>query len=119
MASLSMNPYASLASPKTPTPKRSHAHSPRINSNPPECGPPVPVPMFYRVRFPKAEGTKFVARHLPVSELVELPDIKSLAEAVGGQVQVSLVTANSVASDIEIRIENSFTQLLERIKADL
>ena len=52
-----------------------------------------------------------------MSELVELPEVKSLAEAVGGQVEVS--PAKSATSNTEIRIESSFTQLPQRIKADL
>jgi hypothetical protein len=116
MASLAENPIASLAFPETPTPKRSRAHPPHINANPPIHGTPCPVPVFYCLKFPEAEGVKFVARHSPVSELVKLLEVKSLAEAVGGQVKVS--PAKSATSDTEIRIKSSFTQLLQRIKDD-
>ena len=111
-----VNRFASFdPSTPTPPPKRHRAHGPRnaaaLSTATVKTGP---VEVYYRVKFPETEGTKFIPRHTPTEQLAEIPEIKELADNFGGNINIS--PARSACTEMEIRVETSFMDLIRRMK---
>lgn len=69
------------------------------------------------MKFPETECTKFIPRHAPTEQIAEIPEIRELVDGFDENINIS--PARSAYTEMEIRVETSFMDLVRRIKAEI
>jgi hypothetical protein len=67
--------------------------------------------------FTDTASTSIAPRHMPQAHLEVLPPVLNLHDSFGGEIEPS--PAKSANSDIEVRVENTYSSLLDRMRRDL
>lgn len=111
------NPFSLLFDPTTPTPSKRRKRYREASPSNQRVVPPASfesVKIYYRVRLSETEGFKFVPRHTSQKDILEAPEIKTLANSLGGTATVS--PSKSACSETEIRVDVGFSDLIARMK---
>ena len=114
------NRFNLLSNPSTPTSSSRRKRQKHFTSNKvivPASASVDSVKIYYRVRLPDTKGAKHIPRHTAQNDLVELLEVKTLTDSLGGTATVS--PSRSACTDTEVRVNVSIADLIKRMKDDI